>query len=181
MKKSTKLVKNFKLNTPEPVVKKVKRDLDRKTSPWMEDYQDFFTFRMQPVNEGFLDRLANELIEYAEKTEVLRLEWFFTSKRIDPSTGRVWANKYPKFGNAYKIAKQIIGMRREDGALKKKYDAATIAHAQCHYDETWREVAQFKAKLAADETGISGIKIVTVGIPSFGSSDMVPEKKIIKE
>lgn len=176
MKVATKSTKNFKLSTPKTNVKKVPRALDRKTTPWIEDYQDFFTYRMQPVSEGFLERLANELITYAENSEILRIEWFFTSKRIDPTTGRDWAAKYENFGKAYKIAKLIIGMRREDGGLKMNLSSAMVLHSMPLYDETYKELLVWKAKMQSESEG-KGQSTINVIMNPVESSDMVPVRK----
>lgn len=128
--------------------KPTERDAFSNKSAWMEDYQDFFAFKQQPINEAFLERLGQELIIFAETHKgILRHEWFFTSKRIPLETVRRWVLKYPNFGNAFNTAKYIIGMRREDGALKKEFNEKIYLQSAQRYDAESIEDAKFHAKI----------------------------------
>ena len=139
---------------------KVLRDKIKDNSPWMEDYQDFFTHRMHPVNQAFLDRLGAELIEYAETTKtIFRLEWFFTQKRIAPQTAREWASKNESFAKTYAIAKYVLGMRREDKGLRKEFDSSMISATMPLYDEDWKKLLEWKA-LMAEKTNAPSTVIV---------------------
>lgn len=143
-----KPIKKVKSNTLKINDTTIVRDPISTRSPWIEDYQDFFTLRQKPVSEAFLERLAQELINYSKTTQdILRHEWFFTEKGIPPKTARAWAQKYPAFGLAYNTAKYIIGMRRENGSLRKHFDAATYFKSAQRYDEECVEDAKFHAGL----------------------------------
>jgi hypothetical protein len=196
--------KNSKPSMDPALVKKAARAPGKENLPWIEDYQDFFTYRMQPISEGFLEKLGNELIVFAETEEkVLRLEWFFTKKRINPATGWRWAKKYEKFGEAYKLAKTILGMRREAGAMHFDYNHATISQAQRYYDETWISADEIKAslelkfelerkeiehkhrkelmelahKIEQGNVNSDGKAIFNITLMDYPSSGMVPTKK----
>ncbi len=138
------------------------RDPIASKSPWLEDYQDFFTGRLQPVNEGFLEHLGKELINFAETIEgPLRIEFFFISKRIPYQTGRDWARKYPIFERYYNTAKYILGMRREDGALRRNFSDKIYLQSAHRYDPESKEDAQFHAKLKQEVlTGMEGTKVI---------------------
>lgn len=116
--------------------------MDTKTSKWVEEYLNFFTGKMQPVPESFLDKLAEELINFAETTDVLRIEWFFTKKRMLPQSGRNWANKYPSFGEAYKTAQFILGMRREKLAMDRNITEGITIKSLYKFDPMYAEIRQ---------------------------------------
>ncbi len=118
------------------------RPMDTKTSQWVEEYLNFFTGKMQPVPESFLDKLAEELINYAETTDVLRIEWFFTKKRMLPQSGRNWAAKYDKFGEAYKTAQFILGMRREKLAMEKQLSDSMVLKTLYLFDPMYAQARQ---------------------------------------
>ena len=119
--------------------------------PWQEDYKELLTGDLKPINSGFLDRLGAELIEYAHTTEgPLRVEWFFIARRIPYTTARHWAEKFDNFKESYHTAKYILGMRREDGAIKKQFDRESVFKSLHLYDPEFIEVAHFHAKMKAE-------------------------------
>lgn len=127
-------------NTIKVKQKKSLRDVSREMSPWMEEYEDFFTHRMHPVSELFLEKIGSELIEFAETSKVLRIEWFFTQKRIPPQTARNWASKSESFAKTYQIAKHIIGMRREEGMLSKRLSESGVLASLHMFDPMFEEI-----------------------------------------
>jgi hypothetical protein len=41
-------------------------------------------------------------------------------------------------------------MRRENGGLRKQFDSGLVSFTMPHYDPTWKELAEWKAKLKSD-------------------------------
>ena len=76
---------------------------------------------------------------------------------------------------AYRAALQIIGDRREVGGLKKKLDPGMISTTMPHYDQDWKDLAEWRSKLTKDEQ--EGKGNVTIVMEKFPNSDLVPEKK----
>jgi hypothetical protein len=153
-----KVAKTAKHNTVLKKETKNDRDPIRAKSPWMEDYQDFFTHKCHPVSQAFLDRLSCELIEYVENTKtIFRHEWFFTQKRIYPKTARRWAEQNEQFGRVYEVSKFILGMRREDKGLRKEFDSGLISTSMPLYDEEWRNLLEWKSKIAEKNTAPSTV------------------------
>ncbi len=159
-KKLTRKVKSSisKLNkTNNPKAFKKKSDV-----PWQEDYKELITADWKPINSVFLEHLGEELINFAQTTEgPLRLEWFFVTRRIPYTTAFDWAQKYDNFKISYQTAKYILGMRREDGAIRKVFDREAIFKSQHRYDPEAKEDAQFHAKLKQDVlSGMEGAKVI---------------------
>lgn len=160
--------------TLKPPLATIARDKDSPKSPYLEEYQDFSCGRMKPVTDAFLDRMAIDLMDYAKSTnDVMRIEWFFVSRNIYPSTGRRWAERYDNFGKAYEMAKYIIGMRREQKGLERKYDSNLVAKSMAMYDPEWKKMMEWQAKLSGDnESG--GTKIVIM--EKFSDLDLLEKR-----
>ena len=157
MKKITKL----STKTKKPAIK---RDVESKSSPWLEDYMDCFTLQMKPITEAFIHRLSVELMEWAQKDEdAIKLEQFYGPKRIPRSSFDRWANKYEVLGRAKEIAFSYISSRREINTLNRKYDAATNNNMMPKYDKDWKEMAEWRNKLKIDALDKdNGPKIVVI-------------------
>jgi hypothetical protein len=156
--KKLSVLKDGNLTRTDP-----KRDLENKRSLWLEDYQDFFTRVLQPVSLAFLDRLGCELIEFCEDPdiELLRLDAFFVKKRIHPDTGRNWAKKYEDFGKVYRTCKIILGMRRENGAMRQGWNASVVMGTMGIFDDEYRELKEWENKVKTDMLN-SGTKMVLI-------------------
>lgn len=149
-------------------------------SKWMEDYLDCFTFKMQPVTEAFIERIAADLVHWAKTNpEAIKLSQFYAEKYILDETFRSWCNKYPTLKAARSIAKTFLGNRRESGGLTRKYDPGMVTLSMPNYDTEWKDLAEWKADIASKtHEGASGNAVYNITIPSFGSSGIVPDKKI---
>jgi hypothetical protein len=176
MEKNNKLVKTAKKNNPS--TKKInptkigiakaaepERDKDYPNSPWIDEYRDFFTHRMHPVSDAFIRKLSADLIEYAETTEdLLRIEAFFTKKRIPATTCVRWREKFPEFKAAYEAAKSVLGMRREDGALRKGWSTGVVMNTMALYDDEYRKLREWEARLRDQESTGNNI---TINLPDI--------------
>lgn len=153
MKKETsptrkeKAVKRVKPIIKKRVVSNSDRDQETTTSPWLEDYRDFFEHKLRPVTHAFLDHLGQELLLYAQKSSSLSLEMFFINKYIQPKSGKRWADSYPNFNDSYQMAKMILGDRRERGALTKEFSEKIVLHSLHRYNPEFESDAKFHAKI----------------------------------
>lgn len=179
MKTMMKTTDKSKTTKPSTKIKKQTktRDKSSKESPWIEDYLDCFSMKIKPVTEAFLERLGQELIQWAEREEKqYKIAPFFDKRRIGWSTYDRWAKEHPKFGAAYNLAKSILGTRREYGALERKLDAGTVIQMMPHYDQEWKQMVKERneMKAQANEKASGGTQFVIM--EKFGSSELVPEK-----
>ena len=146
--KAMKAVKSEQHSTKKSKPANLGRDSDFKKSPWLDQYDNFYTNSTHPVSQAIIDKIACELIDHVKTTDgYLRHEWFFIDRNMDPRTARKWADKYEMFGRTYRIAKLIMGIRREDGALKKKLDAGIVTLTMPSYDEEWKELMEWRNKM----------------------------------
>jgi hypothetical protein len=141
-------IKASKLVAPTKEIEK--RDPDSEKSPWLDQYRDFYTGNTHPVDMRVINQISCQLIDYVRNTEgYLRHEAFFLDKGIPFRTAQKWAKKYEHFGEVYETAKLILGIRREDGAMRKKFDAGTIHITMPLYDDSWKEIMKWREEMRA--------------------------------
>ena len=110
----------------------------------------FFSYQQMPVSEGFINKLAEELVQWAlEDDDALKLTSFFLSRRIGSRTFYRWAEKFPILDEAREVALEAIGNRRELAALKNKLNSTMVISQQAKYDKSWWALEQKRAELKA--------------------------------
>jgi len=116
----------------------------------VEKYRELFIPRERPVSIAFIERLCADLIDWAiNDDDALKIIDFYVSRKIHPKTFWRWEQKYPMLTDARNMALNIIGSRREKGALKKKFEPTVMMKQQHHYDKTWWEDEVARAELRA--------------------------------
>ena len=154
--RSAKNLKRSKMIAERSSDNNTSRDMELPRCIWLEDYPNFFSGKLVPVNEGFLEFLGKELIEYSKKSLVLNLEMFFLDKGMEPATASRWAKKYPIFGVYYNAAKMYLGIRREHGALTKELSEKMVLHSIHRYLPEYREDGIFHAQMK--QTALSNLE-----------------------
>lgn len=105
--------------------------------------------RPQKWTPEVIDKLAVELVEFAEKDTSLILASFVLEKRMNPQIMSVLAALSSNFSEALSTSKRLIGARRETGTLLKKYEPKTYSMSQRMYDPEWSK--HLDAQLDIDE------------------------------
>lgn len=142
-----------------------------------EDYFNMTTFKMSPVSDVFLEKLAADLCQWAlHDEEALKLNTFFAERGIHQHTAEVWRKRNKKLDSAYSFAKQCIGDRREMGGLKRKLDSGMVSTTMAHYDSDWKALAEWRAKLKAETEG-AAIEAKVVVLERFPEVATVLPKK----
>jgi len=117
----------------------------------IDQYRDIFTFRMRPVSEAFLERLAKDMVDWAYNDDnALKITTFYISKGISATTMNRWYKRNEILKLAHDIALMIIGDRREIGAIKNKYNTSLVMSQMAKYDSSWWELEKKRAQLRAD-------------------------------
>jgi hypothetical protein len=133
------------------------------------DYLDTFTFKMKPISEDSLDKLAEELVRWAvNDDDALKLSQFYIKHGFYDSDFYNWCARNKNLEIAHKTAMIAIGNRREIGAIKRKYDSGTINTSMSIYDKQWKELAEWKANLNKEKEQVEQKIIV---IERFPESD----------
>ncbi len=142
-----------------------------------EYYTDMYTFQMKPIPEGYFVRIAEEWIDYVKNTpDVLLMSEYRIEKGISQDTFEDWVRKSPTLKEARDFVRGILALRREKGAIARKYDAGMICKVQHLYDIDWKQSEEWRASMKEKIEGPSGSNI-TVVMERFPNSPLVPEKR----
>jgi len=149
---------------------------NRKTWVHFDDYLNVNSGRHQPISEGGLDMMGEELLKWASTDDALVLEDFFLDRGIPEMTYRQWKKRNALFGLRYETAKAKLGSRREKGGLKRSYSERIVLTSMPKFDHSWTELEEWRSGLRTVEqaAGKADVKVV---MEKFPSTDVVPEKK----
>ncbi len=143
-----------------------------------DSYLDMFTLREKPISEAAIERLALEMLKWAdEDPEAYKLSQFYVKKGIRESDINRLSERYPNLKEAKEWALVIIGNRRELGGIKKLLDSGMISRSMSHYDPVWKKIAEFNAELARrvkEGEEKSGPQFIIM--ERFDESPIVPQK-----
>lgn len=148
------MAKKANSNTPSkksPNLDSNGNEKNQRVSLWLEDYQDLFSLKTRPVTQGFIERLAHELIEWAKKPDSLVVKDFYNEKHIGVKTFYRWIDKYPEMAAANEYALNRLSSKREIGGLTRKFDPTFAWNSLPKYDPEWREFMQWKSSLKQSE------------------------------
>ncbi len=140
------------------------------------DYMCIYTGSLKPMNAVGIDRLADDIVDWARNdVDALILSEFYLAKGIHGQTWYAWCKRFPRLQLAHDCAKQLIGIRREKGALKGKYNMPMVMWSMPMYDKEWEAETIRRAALKdGDKEGKSSVTVIMNPIPN---SDLVPVKK----
>ena len=118
--------------------------------PWVDQYEDSFTHARIPVSESIVRQIATDLTTWAKTNKnALKLSEFYLDRGIPNSTFYFFKKKFPFFNEAIGTALEILGNRREIGAVRKKFDAGMISSQMAKYDKSWWGLEVQRAELKA--------------------------------
>jgi hypothetical protein len=93
-----------------------------------------------------IEQEADALLEWAKKKDSLVIATFYGMRGISYQRAEEWDHSNEKFAESKRIAKTIIGARREHGALTGKLDASMVKASMANYDpEHRRYMLEMKA------------------------------------
>lgn len=130
-------------------------------------YTDVLEMKEKPISIAKIEKLGENLFKWAlEDEDAFKVRSFFTKQSIGGDDIKRWRGRSPKFDKAYKMALELIGDRREIGGLKRTFDSSIVVQSMPHYDPDWRELAQWRSNLRAQEKEQAATTF-TVNMKSF--------------
>ncbi len=140
------------------------------------DYQCIYTGLMKPMSENGINRLADEVVDWARNdVDAYKLSQFYLHKGISSKTWENWCKKYQRLNDASEAAKQLIGNRREIGALKHELNYGPVNFTMPFYDPEWKAETERRASLKeANSEARSSISVTMNAIPN---SPLVPDRR----
>ncbi len=125
----------------------------------------------RPVTMNFLRSLADLLLDWAEDEDSLSITEFFKVAKMGSGTLYEWIERCPELKTAHSYALDVIGARRETGAMRKKLDGTSVWKSQYHYGRYYREALEFAAQLSKKEQSEAGSLQITVKMDKVESDD----------
>lgn len=173
-------IKIKKRKTREPVTSQISTQPESKSNNafQFDQYLCMNSFKMKPINEKWIQWLAQELIKWAVQDDnALKLTQFYTLHGICSADIRRWMERSDYLKRAHAFAKLVIGDRREVGAINRKYETTMIKMMMPAYDPEWAQREQEQSKLRnPDAQAMTGQLIIE--IPVFKSSGLVPDRQL---
>jgi len=137
-----------------------------------DEYKDMRSFQKKIVNQAFFDKLALELLDWAENDEMaLKLSQFYIKKGIWDGDFYRFCEKSDNLKRAHIWAMQMIGNRREVLGLQKKIDPGMVSYTMAHYDKTWKDLAEWRAAISKDKEETKQTVVVIEKFPTKVSND----------
>jgi len=141
-----------------------------------EYYLNMFTFKQTPISTDYLLHYALEWVNWAlTDDDALTMEGFHIKKGVQSFTVSRWCQRSPELKQAHDHVMEIIGDRREKGAINRKYDSGMIRTTMPMYKAKWRELEEWRAQLSEKIASAGGLKVVE--LEKFADSDLVPKKE----
>jgi hypothetical protein len=167
MTKKSKVVLD---KTPQPTT-----EAPAKPKYMYDEYYDYFTFKMRPVSDQWIDALAHELLDWATTNDnAFKITQFYHMKGIGSDDIKRWRERNKNLDVAYVRALEMLGNRREIGAIKGKLKEGIVLSSMPMYDKKWKSLAEWRAALRNKSEEEKTVKVLLEHIPS---SDIVPDKK----
>lgn len=118
------------------------------------DYLNTKTLQMHPGSDEYINRLAIELVTWAEeRKDAFYIEQFCNLKNILEKTYYEWVKKYPVMQNAHQAAMQHLASRNE--LILRKEDPTSLRYIMPQLSPRWlredERRAEQKIKLAAKQ------------------------------
>jgi hypothetical protein len=139
----------------------------------------FERFRCTPKTDKELEWWADQLIEWAHKEDSLVLMGFAAENLIDQARLHEWAKRCPKLERAIKVAKGLLGARREHLALHNKINAVLVMKTMANYNDDYHAYEKEMKLLGSEEE--KRAQTINVIMPKMPSTDVVPKKKKFKK
>jgi len=156
-------------------------DSTKKEFVLSDDYYCVNDFKRKPVSVAFLDAYAKRYKAWADNTknvdsdgdEPLRLSQWLSHEGVYSADHQRWCKRHEPVRIAHEYVMSRLATRREIGALKRRYDASSVARNQWKYDRAERDEQlriedreekmiklRAEAKMEADGTGSQTITVV---------------------
>lgn len=144
---------------------------------FLEDYYNYNSQRLIPVTKETLERLSINGEQWAICNErALKVKQFLVEQGIPETTWRRWCKICPRLQLANDNMKTVIGCRREVGVIERKFEPGSIIAMMPHYDDDWKDNAEWKSSLNKKEEAGKSVETFVV-IETYPDSHLVPEKK----
>jgi hypothetical protein len=143
----------------------------------LEEYYNFNSMKLIPITKETLDRLAENGERWAmNNPKAYKVAQFCIEQGIPERTWDRWQMVSPRLKEANDNMNMIIGCRREEGLIERRFDSGSTMFMMPHYDSNWKRMCEWRASLKPKEGEGKGSETFVV-IEKYPNSALVPEKK----
>lgn len=146
----------------------------KKVTVWDEEYFDIFTFKVKPVSDHFLEKVAEGMRKWADLESSFRISDFHLDRGISKRDFYRWVKRDKNMETAHEYAMARIASRREKGALFNELNTSMVIKTLGHYCEIYSNEEQKRSDQRQKET--SETQPITVIMKEIPSLDRTPEK-----
>jgi hypothetical protein len=161
----------------EPTTGKINPQSNQKPSKkpkvvLFEEYQCMSSWRMKPVTETTISRLAEAGIQWAITDErAIKINQFLQMNGIHRTQWERWKDNFPLLQKASDYMVMVLGNRRELGLLERKYEPGSTTYMMPHYDEDWHKIVEWRSSLVKKDSDSGKVTERYIVIPEIKVMD----------
>lgn len=144
----------------------------RQRSSYLENFDRYM---VQPRGEKEISWIADQLIEWAHLDTSVTMLSFSGEFMVPQQTLYEWESKHPRIRESMRIARSLVGARREKLALENKFNAGIVNRTLGIYDERVRAYDR-EMKLISSQ-GEDKVQTINIMMQQMPNTDAVPKKK----
>ena len=135
------------------------------------------SWRLVPLSQSGVNNLIETLYTWVDTNiDALCFEEFLKDNKLSPTTYYKWIDKHSDLKEAHQYVLMSLGIKREKGAITRKYDSSFIQQSMPIYSPAWKKVIEWRESIKKPKED-DDKRNITVIIPPFPGSDLVPNKK----
>lgn len=144
---------------------------------YMGDYSCWKTMKKMPYSQAFLEILAEELIKYANEESSISMGKFYQRTGISKGSFENFLTRSQNLADAYTHALEVMGFRRDDGTVVRKYDTNAVWRMQYQYGSWWKNAGEYQAALAKKDQQSERDVNINVNMSEVRSDDKYFKKE----
>lgn len=126
-------------------------------------FDQMCSWRDYPISERTVNKLREDIINEARNNEsIITFKQLICGMGIPSTTLYELTQKYEKLKEDIQVAKDIIGVRREIGALNREFSEKIVMRSAHFYDKDWESIDRYHASLGNELEGKAETKIIVI-------------------
>lgn len=142
---------------------------------WRDEYLDPLSGNSYAMTDRGLEKLASDLVKWANTKDAFTITQFFLPKGIAPKSWYRWVDKSEVLRDAQDMAKELIAIKRELGVANGKLRSDMIKPVHGYYSQVWRDEQDRASKLNNSYSSTGNVQVVLMDVSP--NSDIVPTLK----
>ena len=128
-----------------------------------------FGWRVYKPNQAFINNVCEKLLDYIfNYPKPYTFERFYFINGYDEDTYAKWRKEWPQLQRTHDLVKLGIAALREERNAEGQWPTPTFMFAQPNYSNTWKELTEWRTKLAEKIEEKRKPTNVTIVMDDFG-------------